>query len=209
MTRIEEMEKENESLLVLDTLNREISQLHLRLRFADAVYIAALAQKNVELQQWAVGQAIAAAVQFGDHLAGKPTAALVGLLQAWCDLEEGHADEILKPVAKRGGPKLRFSEAEFRFYAALAMEQYLRSGLSRNDAAKRVATKLSNKGYRFRGSGRAAAGAEQVKHWRDSPKVTDERLATHLSQGDKSLQAGDVTIMIMPKLFPRKFETDT
>ena len=100
-------------------------------------------------------------------------AALYQLRYGLHDLDNGKVDPTLAPAKTDGRPKNSVAERGWRALAAAAMELYMQNGMSRVDAARKVASFLSRSGLKT--SEGKLITAVRVTTWRD--QVTAEQLS--------------------------------
>jgi hypothetical protein len=85
------------------------------------------------------------------------------------DLDRGQVDPLLRPKKIKHRPPNPLREEGFIAFCAAAMELFVDGGISRGEAARRIALSLSGRGYRI-GSGNRIT-PRQVERWRDKMRA--------------------------------------
>jgi len=150
------------------TVTDLLGHLHRDLEFASGAYRAEGQDTARPSAEIALGSVLffLTVVFDGDPQALLP---LRRLSYALHDLDRGQVDPLLRPKKIKHRPPNPLREEGFIAFAAAAMQLFVDGGISRGEAARRVADSLNAMGYRI-GSGNHIT-ARQVEKWRDKMRA--------------------------------------
>jgi hypothetical protein len=146
----------------------------------------------------------------GDQSLARP---LNELLYALADLDNGKVVPLLKPTKVFNSPGNSLTNDLFRAIPAAAMTLLVKGGgISRNDAARDIASRLTKLGYRD-SSGNRFTGA-QIAKWRE--KMMTERAAENMAvaryqlalewvKAKETCEAVEFLLRSMPAFHPPNF----
>ena len=150
------------------TITDLLGQLHRELELSSKAYRAGgddATRSSVEL-------ALGSVLSFLTEVFDRNSEALLPLRRlsyALHDLDRGRVDPFLRPKKIDHRPPNSLREEGFIAFCAAAMELFVEGGISRGDAARRVAHSLNASGYKIGNSNRITP--RQAEKWRDKMRA--------------------------------------